>query len=92
MNRTDREAMAHAAVSLCNEAMQQWVQSTINLEGGPLTCALAACLMPKGVENILSKHIGEVDAARIMEKARGIAQHCVIAVDVQLVSEEAGPS
>ena len=71
------EALAHAAVGLCNDALNEWVQVTRGEAGGPLTCALAAQLMPKVLAVFLRKHgVSPAQVEGMLELAAEMADHC----------------
>jgi len=72
-----QEALAHAAVGLCNDALNEWIAATHGQAGGPLTCALAAQLMPRVLAVFLRKHgVDPVQVEGMLEVAADMAGHC----------------
>jgi hypothetical protein len=70
-------ALAYEAVAMCNDALNQWIAATRDQPGAPLTCALAAQLMPRVLAVFLREHgVDPVQVEGMLELAAEMADHC----------------
>lgn len=74
-------ALAYEAVALCSDSLNRWIAETRGTAGGPLTCALAAHLMPRVLAAFLRKHgVSHEQVEDMLEIAADMAEHCGLAV------------